>query len=69
MNIFSSSKEKLNIFIDSEREYWNNIILGKYFSLPTECTICNYSNIHIIENSTLNKPFLMKFLNVVKLCI
>lgn len=59
MIIYISDEQKWNITIDSEREYWNNHIIGKYFNLPTECTNCKNSNIHLIENPALNNPFLM----------
>ncbi len=53
----------LNMDIQYERQIWNTLILDKLVEKPKSCNLYGYSNVSLVENNTINYPYICRCSN------
>ena len=54
MEIYPNITSDLNI----ERNIWKNWIIDKLITKPAKCPLCSHPYVNMVENNTLNNPYI-----------
>ena len=52
-----------NMDIQYELEVWKNFILDKLIKKPISCKLCGYNNVSLVENKSINNPYICRYSN------
>ena len=60
MEIYPNITSDLNI----ERKFWKNWIIDKLNTKQAKCPLCSHLYVNMVENNTLNNPYIARCNNV-----